>query len=52
MCGQGFCHQLPESNYDDNVGETLINIPDHPGRAGNGPLAGNTEKVIEDRCQE
>ncbi len=37
----GFCHQLLESNYDDNVGQVLINIPDHPGR-GVGPLSGTT----------
>lgn len=40
---QGFCHQLPETNYDDNVGVTLISIPEHPGRKGVGPLAGNNE---------
>ena len=40
---QGFCHQLPETNYNDNVGVTLISIPDHPGRKGVGPLAGNNE---------
>ena len=26
-----------------NVGTTNIRIPDHPGRKGFGPLAGNTE---------
>jgi hypothetical protein len=34
----GFCHQLPESNYDDNVGQVRITIPSHPGRQGVGPL--------------
>ncbi len=34
----GICHQLPESNYDNNVSEVLITIPDHPGRQGVGPL--------------
>jgi hypothetical protein len=43
----GFCHQLPETNYDDNVGQTTISIPDHPGRKGVGPLAGNTEAAVE-----
>lgn len=43
----GFCHQLPETNYDDNVGQTTINIPAHPGRKGAGPLAGNTEGSVE-----
>ncbi|HJQ71598.1 MAG TPA: lysyl oxidase family protein [Blastocatellia bacterium] len=36
----GFCHQLPESNYDNNVGETTIVIPARPGRTGVGPEAG------------
>ena len=39
----GFCHQLPETNYADNIGITMIKIPDHPGRQGFGPLAGNNE---------
>lgn len=43
----GFCHQLPESNYDDNIGQTMISIPDHPGRKGTGPLAGNNEPTEE-----
>src|SRR5207249_10137989 len=33
-----FCHQLPESNYFNNVAEVLITIPEHPGRQGVGPL--------------
>jgi hypothetical protein len=44
----GFCHQLPETNYDDNIGQTTINIPDHPGRAGVGPLAGDTTPTRDD----
>jgi hypothetical protein len=43
----GFCHQLPETNYDDNVGQVTINIPNHPGRQGVGPLAGSTEPTEE-----
>jgi hypothetical protein len=39
----GFCHQLPETNYDDNIGQTTIRIPNHPGRQGTGPMAGNNE---------
>jgi hypothetical protein len=35
---KGVCHALPESNYDNNVGEATINIPEHPGRSGVGPL--------------
>jgi len=44
---QGFCHQLPETNYGDNVGTTLISIPDHPGRKGVGPLSGNNEQTTD-----
>lgn len=33
----GVCHQLPESNYEDNVGEAVVVIPDHPGKSGVGP---------------
>lgn len=43
----GFCHQLPETNYDDNIGVTAITIPAHPGRQGTGPLAGNNEPTEE-----
>jgi lysyl oxidase len=34
----GLCHQFAESNYANNVGTALIEIPDHPGRDGVGPL--------------
>ena len=44
---KGFCHQLPETNYDDNIGVTAITIPAHPGRQGTGPLAGNNEPSEE-----
>src|SRR5262249_3882945 len=37
--GQPICHQLPESDYTNNVGEAMITIPDHPGKAGVGPGA-------------
>jgi hypothetical protein len=43
----GFCHQLPESNYNDNIGTAKISISDHPGRQGVGPLAGNTDATVE-----
>jgi len=36
----GLCHQLPESNYNNNVGEVTIFIPEHPGKKGVGPAAG------------
>lgn len=44
---KGFCHQLPETNYEDNVGVATITIPTHPGRQGSGPLAGNNEPPAE-----
>ena len=34
------CHQLPESDYENNVAEVAITIPAHPGRTGTGPAAG------------
>lgn len=37
----GFCHQLPESNYDNNVGQVTIDIPARPGRTGVGTEAGS-----------
>ncbi len=36
----GVCHQLPESDYENNVAQVTITIPDHPGKQGVGPLAG------------
>ncbi|HEX8408320.1 MAG TPA: lysyl oxidase family protein [Thermoanaerobaculia bacterium] len=33
----GLCHNFPESDFTNNVSETIINIPAHPGR-GHGPL--------------
>ena len=41
----GLCHQFAESNYANNVGTALINIPDHPGRDGVGPL--KNEKALK-----
>jgi hypothetical protein len=46
----GFCHTLPESNYDNNVGTALIQVPAHPGRDGVGPLAG-TPHVTEEQTE-
>jgi len=43
----GVCHQLPESNYENNVGEVRITIPDHPGKDGFGPGGGT--QAQEDR---
>jgi hypothetical protein len=48
----GFCHQLPESDYTNNIAEVPIYIPSHPGREGAGPLAGNTEAAVENDCHE
>ena len=43
----GFCHQLPELNYDNNVSEIQITIPDHPGKQGVGPLKNQPEITAE-----
>ena len=44
------CHQLPESDYTNNVAEVLISIPDRTGKTGFGPGAGNTtnDELIDD----
>src|SRR6185503_20343520 len=34
----GECHQLPESDYENNISQVTITIPTHPGRQGVGPL--------------
>ena len=46
----GFCHQLLESRYDNNVAEVLITIPDHPGKTGFGPGGGQDPQaeIIDD----
>jgi Lysyl oxidase len=44
------CHQLPESDYTNNIGSVLITIPDRPGRSGVGPEKGSphlTEEPID-----
>ena len=46
--GQPICHQLPESNYTNNVGETTVFIPDHPGKQGVGPGAGTSAQEDKD----
>lgn len=38
---EGFCHQLPESDYRNNVGQILLDIPGRVGRTGVGPEAGS-----------
>ena len=48
----GFCHQLPESDYSNNVTEVPIFIPAHPGRQGAGPLAGNNDPAVASDCHD
>ena len=43
----GFCHQLPELNYFNNVNEIQIDIPDHPGKQGVGPLKNQPQITTE-----
>jgi len=43
----GFCHQLPELNYFNNVSEIQIDIPDHPGKQGVGPLKNQPQITTE-----
>jgi Lysyl oxidase len=38
---QGFCHQLPELDYTNNIGEVWIDIPNRVGRSGVGPEKGS-----------
>lgn len=41
----GLCHQFEESSYANNMRQVIINIPDHPGREGVGPL--KNEKALD-----
>ena len=41
----GLCHQFAESNYANNIGRATVQITEHPGRAGVGPLK-NDSKII------
>lgn len=43
----GFCHQLPELDYSNNVAEIQIDIPDHPGKQGVGPLKNQPQLTTE-----
>ncbi|MBI1787097.1 MAG: hypothetical protein HYR60_06020 [Acidobacteria bacterium] len=43
----GVCHQLPESDYENNVSQISITIPDHPGRQGVGPLKDQSQISAE-----
>jgi hypothetical protein len=48
----GLCHQLPESDYTNNQVEVPFFIPDHPGRQGAGPLAGNNDPLENIDCHD
>ena len=37
----GLCHQFAESDYSNNVGQVVINIPETIGRGGHGPASGS-----------
>jgi len=39
-----------ESNYDNNIGEAVIDIPDHPGKKGYGPGGGQdpVDEIVDD----
>jgi len=41
----GLCHQFAESNYANNVARVQVDIPDHPGRSGYGPLKDDKTKI-------
>jgi len=43
----GVCHQLPESNYENNIAEVSITIPDHNGRQAVGPLKNEPQLTSE-----
>lgn len=43
----GFCHQLPELDYGNNISEIQIDIPDHPGKQGVGPLKNQPQMTAE-----
>jgi hypothetical protein len=40
----GLCHQLPESDYTNNVAEATVIITGHPGRTGIGPGTSDSQK--------
>lgn len=44
---QGFCHMFAESNYANNVGQVLIEIPDRVGRTGYGPGQGTFKEELD-----
>ena len=48
----GQCHQFAEKSYANNVGRALINIPDHLGRDGYGPLKNSADPTAEDEMRK
>lgn len=40
----GKCHQLPESNYNNNVATSTVVVTGHPGRTGVGPATNDSQK--------
>jgi hypothetical protein len=44
----GLCHQFAESDYTNNKVAVAIQIPDHPGRSGYGPLKGASTVTASD----
>jgi len=43
----GVYHQLFESDFENNVGQFAVTIPDHPGKGGFGPMAGSKINSID-----
>ena len=44
---QGMCHQVPESDYSNNVAEVTITVTDHNGRQAVGPLKNEPQLTSE-----
>ena len=47
----GVCHQLPESDFENNVGQITVNVPDRPGKTGVGPLAGSPPPTAREEIE-
>ena len=43
----GLCHNFPESDFTNNVGQALVTVPAHPGREGVGPLKNEPQLSYE-----
>lgn len=44
---RGLCHMFAESNYDNNVAEARVTVPDRVGRTGFGPGSGAPPPKVE-----